>query len=78
MFNAKAFATGKSAFSNMEQSIGFIIVAFAILIGQILIVQFGGDVFRTVPLSLKDWFIIIGSTSLVLWIGELKRLINKI
>ncbi len=78
MFNAKAFATGKSAFSNMGQSIGFILVAFLILIGQILIVEFGGEVFRTVPLSLKDWLIIIGSTSLVLWIGEIRRLFKKI
>ena len=77
MFNAKAFATGKSAFSNMGQSIGFILVAVVILIGQILIVEFGGEVFRTVPLSFMDWLIIIGSTSLVLWIGEIRRLFKK-
>ncbi|MDU1892088.1 MAG: calcium-translocating P-type ATPase, PMCA-type [Dysgonomonas sp.] len=77
MFNAKAFQTGKSAFSNMGQSKGFIAVAFVILIGQILIVEFGGDVFRTVPLYVKDWLIIIGATSVVLWIGELSRLISK-
>ena len=77
MFNAKAFATGKSAFSNMRQSIGFIIVAALILAGQILIVQFGGEVFRTVPLSIKDWGIIIGATSFVLWIGEARRLIHR-
>lgn len=77
MFNAKAFQTGKSAFSNMGQSKGFIAVAIVILIGQILIVEFGGDVFRTVPLYIRDWLIIIGATSLVLWIGELSRLIFK-
>lgn len=77
MFNAKAFLTGKSAFSNMNDSKGFIIVAFIILIGQIIIVTFGGEVFRTVPLQLRDWLIILGSTSLVLWIGELSRLIGK-
>ena len=78
MFNAKAFATGKSAFKDMHRSIGFIIVAAVIFIGQILIVEFGGEVFRTVPLSLYDWFLIVGSTSMVLWIGELKRLIKRI
>lgn len=77
MFNAKAFASGKSAFHGLNKSLGFIVVAFVILIGQILIVEFGGDVFRTVPLSLKDWGIIIGSTSLVLWIGELVRATRK-
>lgn len=78
MFNAKAFMTGKSAFSKMGQSIGFVIVAVVILVGQILIVEFGGEVFRTVPLSLKDWAIIIGSTSMVLWIGEIKRLFQRV
>jgi Ca2+-transporting ATPase len=73
MFNAKAFLTGKSAFSKMKNSIGFLIVVVVILIGQILIVEFGGDVFRTVPLSRKDWILIIGSTSFVLWIGEIIR-----
>src|SRR5665648_175582 len=77
MFNAKAFATGKSAFSNIGHSIGFVIVAAIILVGQILIVEFGGEVFRTVPLSLKDWGIIIGATSFVLWIGEARRLFHR-
>ena len=78
MFNAKAFASGKSAFHNMFNSIGFLIVASVIFIGQVLIIEFGGEVFRTVPLSLQDWLIIVGSTSLVLWIGELVRFAKKI
>lgn len=77
MFNAKAFQTGKSALSNMGQSKAFIAVAILILIGQFLIVEFGGVVFRTVPLQLRDWLIIIGATSLVMWIGELARFITK-
>lgn len=77
MFNAKAFLTGKSAFNGITKSLGFVIVAFVILIGQILIVQLGGEVFRTVPLKIIDWAIIIGSTSFVLWIGEVIRLIKK-
>lgn len=77
LFNAKAFATGKSALRNMKQSVGFIIVATLILTGQILIVQFGGEVFRTVPLPLNEWAIIIGSTSFVLWIGEAIRLLKN-
>jgi Ca2+-transporting ATPase len=77
MFNAKAFASGKSAFHDMKQSLGFLIVAVVIMVGQILIVEFGGEVFRTVPLTFKDWLIIIGSTSMVLWIGELIRFFNR-
>lgn len=77
MFNAKAFMTGKSAFNDLNHDGGFIIVALLILIGQFLIVEFGGEVFRTVPLQLRDWLIIIGGTSVVLWIGEIARMINK-
>ncbi|SHF20344.1 calcium-translocating P-type ATPase, PMCA-type [Dysgonomonas macrotermitis] len=77
MFNAKAFGTGKSAFAGMGQSLGFISVACIILVGQILIVTFGGDVFRTVPLQIKDWLIILGVTSVVLWVGEFFRLFSK-
>lgn len=77
MFNAKAFETGKSAFHNLSKSVGFLLVAFVILLGQILIVEFGGEVFRTEPLTLKDWGIIVGSTSFVLWIGEIVRVIRR-
>ncbi len=77
MFNAKAFETGKSAFHRIRQSMGFILVAIIIVIGQFLIVEFGGDVFRTVPLQGRDWLAIIGATSFVLWIGELVRAFKR-
>ncbi len=77
LFNAKAFASGHSAFHNLNKSVGFIITVTIILIGQILIVSFGGNVFRTVPLPLKDWIFIICATSVVLWIGEIGRLISR-
>ena len=77
MFNAKAFISGSSAFKGLSKSTGFLIVMGLIPVGQFLIVEFGGDVFRTVPLSLKDWGIIIGLTSVVLWMGEIVRLFRK-
>lgn len=77
MFNVKAFTSGKSAFKGIGKSFGFVAVLFAILIGQILIVQFGGEIFRTVPLSVQDWLIITGATSIILWVGEVKRVIWK-
>ena len=73
LFNAKAYASGHSAFYHLHKSMGFVITVVAILIGQFLIVTFGGDVFRTVPLSATDWISIFGATSIVLWIGELVR-----
>ena len=77
MFNAKAFMEGRSAFANLKDSKSFLLVALLILIGQYLIVTFGGEMFSVIPLSLRDWAIIIGSSSLVLWIGELFRLSKR-
>lgn len=78
MFNAKAFMEGRSAFANLKESKSFLFVALLIIIGQYLIVTFGGEMFSVVPLSLKDWGIIIGSSSLVLWVGEIARGISRL
>ena len=74
MFNAKAFMSGKSAFSALHRCGGFLSIAIVILAGQILIVSFGGEMFKVTQLSLTDWAIIIATTSSVLWLGEIKRL----
>ena len=76
MFNARAFATGRSAF-HLKGCKGFGFIALLIFVGQIIIVQCGGRMFNVTPLSLSDWLIIVTSTSVVLWIGELFRLFNK-
>lgn len=76
MFNARAFETGRSAF-HFKGCGGFGLIALVILIGQILIVSFGGDFFNVEPLKLIDWVIIICGTSIVLWIGEFLRLFKK-
>ncbi len=78
LFNAKAFASGHSAFHQLHRSIGFVITAVVILTGQVLIVTFGGEVFRTTPLSPNAWLQVILSTSIVLWVGELGRAINRL
>ena len=77
MFNAKAYRTGKSAFSHIGQSSGFLGIAAVIVIGQVLITTLGGQMFNVTPLQLIDWAIIIAGTSLVLWIGEIRRAIKK-
>ena len=77
MFNAKAFMEGRSAFADLNGSKSFLFVAALIIVGQILIVTFGGEMFNVVPLPLKDWAIIIASSSVVLWIGEIARLFQK-
>lgn len=78
MFNARVFGTTDSAFKGLSKSYGMELVVLAILGGQFLIVQFGGAVFRTVPLDLKTWLIIIGITSSVLWVGEIVRLVQRL
>ena len=78
LFNARVFGTNASAFQGITKSYGMEIIALAILVGQFLIVQFGGAVFRTEPLDFSTWIIILASTSLVLWVGEGIRLIRHI
>lgn len=78
LFNARVFGTSDSAFKGITKSYGMELIILAILGGQILIVQFGGAVFRTEPLDLITWIMIIGSTSFVLWVGELIRLIRRL
>ncbi|MDR2962834.1 MAG: calcium-translocating P-type ATPase, PMCA-type [Bacteroidales bacterium] len=77
MFNAKAFMSGKSAFHNLAQNKGLLSVALIIAVGQWLIVSIGGEMFNVVPLKAVDWAIIIGATSLVLWVGEVVRMMCK-
>ena len=76
MFNARAFESHGSAF-NLKGCSEFDFIALVILVGQILIVTFGGEMFNVTPLKIVDWVIIIAVTSLVLWVGELFRLFKK-
>ena len=76
MFNARAFETGRSAF-HFKGCSGFLMIALLIVVGQIAIVTVGGQFFNVTPLTISDWVIIIASTSLVLWIGEVVRLFKK-
>lgn len=73
MFNAKGFETRHSVFTGLKGCREFFLILAAIGIGQFLIVEFGGQVFRTVPLSWKEWLEIIGCTSLLAIGGEIIR-----
>jgi Ca2+-transporting ATPase len=76
MFNARAFQTGHSAFFDIKNSSGFLLIAMVILVGQVIITSFGGQMFSVCPLPVLDWAVILGATSIVLWAGELKRLLG--
>lgn len=78
LFNARCYGRDRSAFWRMSTNKGFVLIGAAILVGQILIVEFGASIFRTVPLSLQDWAAIVAGTSLVLWGEEVVRLLHRI
>ena len=73
LFNARTLGSHHSAFRRLWACRGFLLVLALVLVGQWLIVTFGGQMFRTEPLSLKVWLYIIIGTSPVLWIGEAWR-----
>ena len=78
MFNAKAYLTGESAFKGLWENKTLLLVCLLILLGQFIIVTFGGKMFNVVPLTAESWGVIIASTSVVLWVGEAFRLVAGI
>ena len=77
MFNAKAYLSGSSAFKGLLENKSFLFVCLIIVLGQFLIVTYGGKMFNVVPLTAESWGVIIASTSLVLWLGEAIRLFTS-
>ena len=78
LFNARVLGSCHSAFRRLWACEGFVFVLLFVLVGQWLIVTFGGKMFRTVPLSWQTWAAIIAGTSLVLWVGEIYRWIQRL
>ena len=74
LFNAKALSSGHTAFHHLFANRTLLFVLAMVLVGQWIIVTFGGQMFRTVPLSAAEWGWIVLLTSPVLWIGEIVRL----
>lgn len=77
MFNAKGFETRHSVFSCLRGCREFFLILAAIGVGQVLIVELGGEVFRTESLPVRDWLQIIGLTSLLAIGGELVRAVRR-
>lgn len=77
LFNARVFGQRRSVFNGLGKNWAFTGIASLIIIGQILIVQFGGEMFRTEPLSLCKWLFILVCTSPVLLIRELVYQLGK-
>lgn len=77
LFNAKTLGTNNSTFHKFLSNKTFLIINGFILGMQVIIVEFGGKLFRTVPLSFIDWVLIIAGSSIVLWVGEFSRLLKR-
>ena len=77
LFNARGLFGGVGVFSFSSNKL-FIAIAIIILLGQFAIVQFGGEAFRTVPLTGKEWLIYIIATMPVLIFGYLAKKFIKI
>ena len=78
MFNARVIGKNKSVFDGLGRNAKFTGIMALILIVTIVMVQVGGDVFRTEPLSWKTWGWILLVTSPVVIVRELYyQLIGK-
>lgn len=77
LFNAAVFGTDHSALRDARRAKGVVWTALLILAGQAAIVTFGGEVFRTEPLSAREWLLLAAGTSPVLWIGEAWRAVRR-
>jgi Ca2+-transporting ATPase len=78
LFNAKQLGSNHSAFRRLWACRGFLLVLALVLVGQWLIVTYGGRMFRTVPLSWEVWLYIILGTSPVLILGEVWRAVRRV
>lgn len=77
MLNVRSFGGGGSLFGRWHGCRTFLGVWLLIALGQIAIVEWGGEIFRTSPLEFKEWLLLFVATSpIALW-GELRRLIQS-
>lgn len=77
LFNVATFGTHHSVFTYLRQIKGTVGVALLILVGQWLIVSFGGKLFRVEPLAWGEWGMILLCTSSVFWLGEAWRAFRR-
>lgn len=78
LFNAKTLGSNHSAFRYLWRNRGLLIVLVMIIVGQWLIVEYGGEMFRTDGMNWKEWIAVIGLTSVVMWVGEVWRMFKRI
>jgi Ca2+-transporting ATPase len=56
----------------------FLIIAMVIIVGQVLIVTFAGEIFNVEPISFEDWLWLIAITSPVLIVPDVVRFVSRV
>ena len=71
--NCRSLAPEESALHRLFENPQFLVIASLTVLGQVLIVTFGGKVFNVEPLAVMDWLVIAAATSSVLLFAEVVR-----
>ncbi|MBY0456537.1 MAG: cation transporting ATPase C-terminal domain-containing protein, partial [Gemmataceae bacterium] len=71
--NCRSLTPHESGLSGLFGNRRFLFIASLTVVGQVLIVTFGGAVFNVEPLGVIDWLVVAGATSSVLVFAEVVR-----
>jgi len=78
IINCRSLSAYESGLKGVFTNPTFLAVMLLILLGQIIIIQAGGSIFKVQPLGLLDWLIILAATSIVIIKAEVFRFFRRI
>jgi Ca2+-transporting ATPase len=78
IINCRSLSAYESGLKGVFANPTFLSVMILILLGQIVIIQTGGSIFKVQPLGLLDWLIILAATSVVIIKAEVSRFFQRI
>jgi Ca2+-transporting ATPase len=71
--NCRSLDPKESGLHRLFENPQFLLIASLTVVGQVLIVSLGGEVFGVEPLGVVDWLVIAGATASVLVFAEVAR-----
>lgn len=75
--NCRSLTPERSGLTGLFKNPLFLAIGALIVVGQFAIVQFGGEIFQTTPLSGMEWLGIIAATASVLVFAEIVRVFRR-
>ena len=72
LFNSRTLYSDKGLLAGLGKCTGLLLVAAIIVVVQVMIVYFGGDLFGTAPMGWIDWILIVVASMIVLSLGFLR------